>query len=227
MMADDVVIPIVFPDYVIAMPKDMIFKRPGEKIDLPKRLNDWGIPDFKTPDIQTPTTVPQAGHAGVLFINGASGLTRYYEYGRYEPSQVGVRPTSPPVPGLVWQRNVPNVRLAKGEITMDSLKAALQTISKQSGHGGRIAAAYIKVPGKFAAMDAYATKRKTDNTNAKRDPYSITGNSCVHFMRYTVEAAGVSMPMMIDPRPKSYIEEIRDDHPDLDYSPGDGKLTIK
>ncbi|MFN0059650.1 MAG: hypothetical protein ACKVX7_14430 [Planctomycetota bacterium] len=225
-MAHDVAIPIVFPDYVISVPRDMIVQVPSKKFDLPSALNRLGIPDFSTPKLESPTTVPDAGHAGVLFINGANGLSRYYEYGRYDPSEVGVRPTSPPVAGLVRKRGVPDVKLLHGEITPDSLKATLRAISKSAGYGGRIAAAYIEVPKKFAAMEAYAIKRARQNTDAKRDPYSITSNSCVHFMIGTVEAAGVNLPRMYDPRPKSYIEKTRASFRPLDYEPAGDKMIL-
>lgn len=46
-------------------------------------------------------------------------------------------------------------------------------------------------------------------------------------MKGVLEAAGVDVPYMIDPRPNSYIAEIRDDFPKLRYSKVENKLTIE
>jgi hypothetical protein len=70
----DVVVPLVFPDYKIAVEVQKI------KVDvLPWTDRDnFTIPAFKE-------KVSNLGHAGVLFINGQTGVTKYYEYGRYDP----------------------------------------------------------------------------------------------------------------------------------------------
>jgi hypothetical protein len=213
-MADDVVIPIVFPDYLIAVPS---VKVPGQKVDVPKRLNDWGIPDFSIPSFETPHKVPELGHAGVMYVNGANGLTRYYEYGRYDSAALG----------LVRKQSISDVKFKGNDIDQATLKITLAQISQKAGQNGRIAAAYIKVPGKFAAMEKYTTGRLAQNSDPKRKPYGLTDNSCCHFMKETVEAAGVDTPWMVDPRPNSYIHELRGDHPDLDFVPSSGTLTIK
>jgi hypothetical protein len=203
-MADDTAIPIVFPDYLIAVP--------NTNVDLPGFINDIGIPDFKTP-----SKLPDLGHAGVLFIQGASGTTKYYEYGRYDAAAIG----------LVRYQTMPDVRIKGGTIDLASLKVTLKAISTKAGQRGVIAGAWIVVPGKYPMMLAYCLKRYKDNTNPKRTPYSLTSNSCCHFMKETVEAAGVSMPSMWDPRPVSYIGEIRSMYDDLDYTPKTDTLKIE
>ena len=65
------------------------------------------------------------------------------------------------------------------------------------------------------------------NNNPERKPYSITDNSCIHFVKRVVEKAGLETPWMIDPRPNSYIGEFRDDYTDLDYRPKQKLLTIE
>ena len=58
---NDYVIPIVYPDYLVSIPKyeTSLF---GRKISIK--------PDKK-----------EFGHAGVLLINEENGTTKYYEYG--------------------------------------------------------------------------------------------------------------------------------------------------
>jgi len=73
----DVVIPIVFPDYLISV------NTPTTRLPIPD-LWPWG--DILPDDVEVPATrnrLPELGHAGVLFISGARGTTKYYEYGRW------------------------------------------------------------------------------------------------------------------------------------------------
>jgi hypothetical protein len=46
-------------------------------------------------------------------------------------------------------------------------------------------------------------------------------------MQGVLEAAGISLPYMVDPRPNSYIDEIRENYPDLNYSRADNLLRIE
>lgn len=157
------------------------------------------------------------GHAGVLFINGRTGLTKYYEYGRYDRGGLG----------LVRRVSIPNAMVRGGALDRASLGRPLAAISEIAGHGGRIEGCYIEVENKFDAMLAYAERRKQENANPRRRPYDITRNSCIHFVKAVVAAAGVDTPWMVDPRPNSYIGEFRDDFPDLDYRPSDGRVVIE
>ena len=77
----DFVIPIVFPDYLI-----VVNERPVD-IRIPDLIPGRDLfPDF----IRVPVTkLPDLGHAGVLFIKGRSGTTKYYEYGRYDRAALG------------------------------------------------------------------------------------------------------------------------------------------
>lgn len=196
----DTVIPIVFPDYLIAV---------IEK-DIPVDVLPWF--DFDNFTIGK-TRAPELGHAGVLFFSDA-GVTKYYEFGRYDP---------PKNLGKVRKVNVPNLRMNKGKPTDDSLKAVLKAIAKASGQGGRIEGVYIEVPGKFNDMLKYAQAMEKENANPKRVPYDLLSNSCVHFAKRVVEKGGATTPWMVDPRPTSYIGEFRDDYPDVDY---DAKTNV-
>lgn len=192
----DVVIPIVFPDYLIAV------NTPPTEIDI--------LPWFDFDDIRVPKTknrVPELGHAGVLFINGKTGVTKYFEYGRYDRENLG----------LVRRIPISDVSTTEGKVVLKSLKKPLREISRKAGQGGRISGVYIEVEGKYQAMLTYAKLRMKQNVNKSREPYSLLSNSCIHFVKKVVEVAGVETPWMLDPRPNSYIGEFRDDYPDLDY----------
>lgn len=197
-------VPIVFTEYMIAVP--------NKSVDLPKFINKLGIPDFSTPQ-----KLPELGHAGCLFINGKTGLTKYYEYGRYDAAELGLT------------RNVgaPDLKIRKdGTPDWDSLRKVLHSISAKSGQGGRISAAWIAAAGKFDAMLKYAETRRKENADAARKKYNLITNSCNHFMKGVMEAAGLRTPIMVDMRPTSYINEIRDLYPPLDYNPRNKKLVI-
>ncbi len=206
----DLVIPIVFPDYLIAV------NTPRTKLPIPDLLP--GI-DILPEDIDIPETknkFPDLGHAGVLFINGSKGTTKYYEYGRYGGSL-----------GAVRKLDIRNVRIQGGHPTKPSLSYTLSQISVRSGQSGRILGAYIEVPGRYAAMLSYASKRHLENSNPGRKRYDLISNSCNHFMKGVLEATNIPIPYLWDPRPVSYIEELRDNYPDLDYSKVAHTLTVE
>lgn len=206
----DIAIPIVFPDYLIAV------NTPKTKLSIPDLIPGFDIlPD----DIEIPETknkFPDLGHAGVLFVNGANGTTKYYEYGRYGGSL-----------GEVRKRKIRDVSIQGGHPTKATLSYTLSQISIKSGQSGRILGAYIEVPGKYTAMLSYASKRNRDNSNPGRKPYDLFSNSCNHFMKGVLEAAGIQVPYLLDPRPVSYIEELRNDYPDLNYSKTAHTLTVE
>lgn len=181
----DILIPIVFPDYLISTPAGKL---------------------------------PQLGHAGILIILGSTGSTRYYEYGRYDKAELG----------LVRKTIIPDVRINKRTNNPDekSLAAVLKVISQKAGQNGRISGVYVEVSGGFSKADAYAQSRLKQNGNSNRKSYEILSNSCLHFMKLTLEAAGIATPWLVDPRPNSYIEELREDYPDLDYNPRMNVVTI-
>lgn len=194
----DVAIPIVFPDYLIAV------ATPAVAVDLPGARFDFTIPG-------TRHKVPELGHAGILFLNGATGLTRYYEYGRYDPA----------ARGQVQKRQVPDVRLHLGVPTSASLAHTLQAVARLAGQGGRIEGAYVELSlGAFAHMEARAKLRLASNSDPTRESYALLTNSCLHFMKEVAEAGGAKMPAVIDPRPVGYIARVRGSHPALDHQAG-------
>lgn len=208
----DLVIPIVFPDYKITL------ETPATRVKVPDYLP---YVDILPNEIRVPHTknkISDLGHAGILFINGKSGITKYYEYGRYDPNKLG------------WVKkmlNLPDVTIDSSGVVKQSLSRVLKIISDKAGKRGRISAAYIEVDSKYQAMLDYAQHRISLNSNPNRERYDIASYSCVHFMKGVMEAAGVDTPWMLDPRPTSYIEEIQDDFPALEYIPSSNELTIE
>jgi len=174
------------------------------------------FPDYK---IATPIgKLPELGHAGVLFFNGSNGTTKYYEYGRYDKENLGI----------VRKVIIPDVIMGKdGHPTKDSLTKTLKVISEKAGHNTRIKAVYIEAEKEYDKMLTHVENRRKLNGDKNRKSYSLFSNNCMTFAKETVEAAGVKTPWMLDPRPNSYINELRSQFPDLDYDPKNNKLEIK
>jgi len=159
------------------------------------------------------------GHAGIILIDPKTGSTRYYEYGRYDKAERGI----------VRRQTVPNVVMDKktGKPTEASLQKLMGAVSKKAGHGTRVEGAYVK-DDNFQKMADYAEKRMENNSDEKRKSYSITGNNCGTFSQDVLEAGGQDTPMMVDPRPNSYIKELQSDLGNrVGYNPANKKLEMK
>jgi hypothetical protein len=193
--AKDVAVPIVFPGYLI------LVEIPAQKIDLPGPLPVVNIPRIRQ-------KLPYLGHAGILFIDGTTGRTKYYEYGRYDPAEKG----------LVRHQLIPDVKMKGGRPVHDCFTHVLARISHLSGQNGRIEGAYIELEhGSYAKMLFYSTQRMSENTRPTREAYDLDDHSCLHFMRSTAFAGGASMPQVFDPRPAGYMGRVRDVFVDLDF----------
>jgi len=147
------------------------------------------------------------GHAGVLLIDNKTGLTKYYEYGRYD---------KPVNRGIVQTQKVPDVKIKDGHPTKESLAAVLKVIAHKSTKGSRIEGALIRTD-KFKEMNQYAQDRLKLNKDKTREEYSLIDNNCGTFMVSTIEAGGVDLPAVVDPRPNSITEEIRSEHQTVDW----------
>lgn len=203
----DIIIPIVFPDYKITV------TIPNKRFDVLPYV-EWDNVEIE----QSKQKVSNLGHSGILFINGKSGLSKYYEYGRYDVPERN---------GIVRKLRIPDAQANQDGVIYNSLIPILKAISTNAGRGGRIQGVLIEAEDVFDKLQAKAHARKQKNTNPNRTPYSITSNSCIHFVKRLVEAAGKDTPWMFDPRPNSYIGEFRDDYRDLDYSPKKNTLKIE
>jgi hypothetical protein len=153
-----------------------------------------------TIDVPHVGLVPEIGHAGALLINGTTGLTKYFEYGRYDP----------PGLGIVRNRRIPNVVMdAAGEPTSASLKATYRSISDQSGKRTAIKSVSYLTLDMFSVGLSFCENRLAQNTNAGRPPYSIAFNNCVNFAEQTAKsmvstAVSLTMPIF-NPVPHTYI----------------------
>nr|MBR6145973.1 hypothetical protein [Paludibacteraceae bacterium] len=113
--------------------------------------------------------IPHTGHSRVLLINNKTGMTKYYEYGRYG-SEIG----------RARNVRVPNVIIKDGRPTNESLNNVLKTISKTSGDNGDINGAYVKSD-EFEAMQTYAEGVVSEASNPNRTSYDIFTNNCATF----------------------------------------------
>jgi len=200
--------------YAYINPYSYIYNNPVNGIDPDGKDGILIVfPDYK---IQVgKKKLSNLGHAGVLLIDNKTGLTKYYEYGRYDKEGKG----------LVRKVTVSDVEIGPdGKPTDKSLNKVLGQISKKSGHGGRIEGAYVK-SNDFDAMNDFAQKLLSQNSDPDRKPYSITSNNCGTFgcdvLNQDPDVAANS-PSIFDPRPNSIIEEYQDVFDKVSYDPETG-----
>ena len=85
----------------------------------------------------------------MLLIDNKTGVTKYYEYGRYKPSGDL---------GRVRRYDVPNVKIKDGRPTEASLARVFAKISRESGGRTRVEGALVRSD-KFKEMNQYAQDR--------------------------------------------------------------------
>ncbi len=126
------------------------------------------------------------GHAGVLLIDNDSGLTKYYEFGRYSPNTAGIIGEKlAKEKGNIINRGVPNAVIGKdGKPTQESLNKIYSSLSKSAGKGHKVDATYHE-GSDFKKMHSYINGLANDKG---RDEYSILGNTCYSFMNETIKA---------------------------------------
>ncbi len=162
---------------------------------------------------------PYIGHAGILLIDNKTGVTKYYEYGRYYSSD----------DGHVVQRTIPNVTIDEnGEPTNSSLNKVLGAISRLAGHNGRIEGAYVESD-EFNKMNEYAKKQKSENKNSKREKYGVSKN-CGTFARDVIDqdpTAKDEAPWILDIRPNNIVKEYQDVFRKVQYNPEKHETTVQ
>jgi hypothetical protein len=170
------------------------------------------------PDYKISTSVGKVsnlGHAGVLLIDNKTGLTKYYEYGRYDSEGKG----------LVRSIAVSNVIIRKdGKPTEKSLQKVLGQLSKKSGQNGRIEGAYIESDN-FEAMNNYAKEKMAENSDPDRESYSLRNNNCGTFGCDVVNQdpnVAKNSPSILDPSPNSIIKEYQGEYGKVQYNPKTG-----
>lgn len=195
---EDFVIPMVFPDYKIHIdgPEANLF---GYKIKIPSQK------------------APYLGHAGVLLINGKTGLSKYYEYGRYP----GPGPAGRTHPG-----RIPDVTLKGGMVVESSLKKTLRTISSAHGQSGRISGVVLR--GKvFDQALAWLKAKEAENANPKRKEYDLGNHNCMTFVADLVDHVDLDSPFRTRVVvPSAYMEQFQLSEIDLDYDYATDTLEI-
>ncbi|MDG1583143.1 hypothetical protein [Pseudomonas sp. GOM6] len=192
---EDFVIPVVFPDYLIHIDgyEAELF---GRKIKIPSQK------------------APYLGHAGVLIVNGKTGLTKYYEYGRYGPN------------GKTRSGSIPDVSLKGGMIIESSLKRTLRAISSQHGQAGRIVGVVLRGQ-VFDQALAWLKAKEAENSNPKRKAYDLSDHNCMTFVADLVDHIGLDSPFRPPVVvPSAYMMQFQIGNPDLEYDYVNDTLEI-
>lgn len=150
------------------------------------------------------------GHAGVLLVNGTTGQTRYYEYGRYaDPKAVK--------PGIVRGGMKQVVSLDNGMITESSFKSILNEISKSHGQSGNIAGVVMRGYLYEKAID-WINQRRRENHSSNKKAYDLLDHNCMTFVIDLAEYLGLDTywrPLIVIPT--LYAEQFQLQYTDLDY----------
>ena len=89
-------------------------------------MNDFAIlvvwPEYPI-EVSEGFSVEGLGHAGVVIVDGDTGITKYYEYGRYDKEELG----------SVRNRIIPNVTMLDGKIDGSSLKNMMSSLNSTAG----------------------------------------------------------------------------------------------
>jgi uncharacterized protein RhaS with RHS repeats len=178
-------------------------------------------------DTETKLGKQPLGHAGILLIDNKTGLTKYYEYGRYS--------TEDGTKGRVRNVAISNVVIdpETGKPTQESLNKVLEQISKNSGQGGEIQGAYVE--GDFKVMNDYAqAKLKESNPQYKeeydkdRKPYKLLSNNYGTFAHDVIKQdsdAKKKAPRIFIPIPTNIADEYQDNFPKVYYNPNTKTTT--
>ena len=190
----DVAIPVVYPNQPITIEDRWITDEMtwGQWIGLD--LGDSYERTFNRPDTSPPLKIVDTsrsgikvtgiGHAGVTIIDGKSGETRYYEFGRYGG-----------LSGAVREVAVPDVTIGGDKNPTKASFDALLKAMTETNRGGPYAfeGVYIKYPvGRFAVMKAYAEQRTKDQASGAAPAYDPAKNHCFTFAVDVVRAGGAS-----------------------------------
>jgi RHS repeat-associated protein len=212
--------------YVDYTPYNYVYNNFPNAVDLDGRDGIVIVfPNYKV-DTESFLGKQPLGHAGVLLIDNKTGLTKYYEYGRYR--------TEDGTKGRVRNVTVSNVVIGPdGKPTSKSLNKVLAQISKKSGQGGKIEGAYIESDN-FDAMNDYAQSLLNESTygnedyDENREPYNLFNNNCGTFACDVVnqdEDVNDKSPSVLDPRPNSIIGEYQDVYDKVTYDPETGTTS--
>ncbi|WP_181014735.1 hypothetical protein [Aeromonas sp. ASNIH4] len=150
------------------------------------------------------------GHAGVLLVNGTTGQTRYYEYGRYPDPKAFE-------PGIVRGSIKQPVELDSGMIVESSFKSTLHEISQSHGQSSNIAGVVMRGYFYEKALD-WINKKRRENHSPTKEAYGLFQNNCMTFVIDLAEHLGLDTywrpPIVV---PTLYAEQFQLQYTDLDY----------
>ena len=156
------------------------------------------------------------GHSGVLLIDNKTGVTKYYEFGRYDEAGIGV----------VRKPKIPDVIIgADGKPTEESLNAVLSEISEKAGHGGPIEGAYVESDN-FKDMNDYAKEQMNNNSNEDRKEYNIINNNCSTFAEDVLKQdkdVEKQAPTVLINKPNSVVKKWQNVFTPIRYEPNKDK----
>lgn len=146
--------------------------------------------------------VPGLGHAAVLLINNKTGITKYYEYGRYDSEKKGI----------TRKISVPNVRIGEdGRPTEESLQIVYSYLSRTVGKNHPVKGAYIESD-EYDKMDAYARDIINENDNPNRQRYSLLNHNCATFAIDVIsqdETVKEKLPLITAPVPSLLVNQLQ------------------
>lgn len=178
----DTVIPLVYPMQPITIPlqaiQDGMNLAQWAVLSIPRSMEAT----FNRPNANPPLTIISSndtqirvtglGHAGVVIINGETGVTRYFEYGRYGGPY-----------GQVRERPVADVTMEDYcNPSSVSLTALARDLTRTNGGPYGFEAAYIKLPdGAYEQMEQFVLQRMSDVRARTAAEYDINSNHCFTF----------------------------------------------
>ncbi|SJN60082.1 hypothetical protein VR7878_03986 [Vibrio ruber DSM 16370] len=191
----DFLIPIVYPDYLVHIPKA------NQEILGIKILDDREA----------------FGHAGVLIINGKTGVSKYYEYGRYDALDRGI----------VRKPNISNAVVKNGRVTESSLTKILKELSDNSGQHGRIEAV-VFIGDYYSQAEQWLTDPNGPYRAPDRESYNVRNFNCIQFVLDLLESLSIDThwPGLIS-MPDEEMEELQEDYRDLRYNPETNKIYVE
>jgi len=172
------------------------------------------------------------GHAGVLLIDNVTGMTKYYEYGRYDADKIG----------QVMTYSVPNVVMGDdGRPSAESLHKVLKAISEHSATTNKnsddektwdLKGAYF-ISEDFDEMKEYADERLKENLEPNREEYNLINNNCGDFACDIVRVADdvpdfwITASEEVNSDPSMLIEDLQKfDDFSIDHSTEVGYTTV-
>lgn len=158
-------------------------------------------PDYKAKDDFSGISLP-TGHAGVMLVS-PNGLTKYYEYGRYNPqshSIVGEKLDAEI--GNYRKINIPNYN---GNNMQD-----IANVLKQSAHQDRIL--LTEIPGiDFNKALNYVNERMNADEDTRKElyDYNLLTNNCGTFANDVIRVGGQYVIEPIIKSPVNYTRKLK------------------